>query len=135
MKRLGRSHRALFLVQCLILLPTALQAQTRSPTSEVNLTTLSVNFSTGVMADSLEREPELVKLSEVNQRSRGSSQLLGAAIGGVGGALLSLVMSNSAIGESGVHPLFVVGGAFVGFGIGSAFGDDDSKAKVEEEER
>lgn len=48
-------------------------------------------------------------------------ELLGAAIGAGVGAIVSLAVSTHSIGSGGVHPLFVLGGAIIGLGIGSRF--------------
>ena len=60
--------------------------------------------------------------SEVrSQESNSDAPLMGAVIGGAAGAVLSLVLSDLATGSAGIVPLFVLGGAIIGYGIGTAY--------------
>lgn len=55
------------------------------------------------------------------QDARSNASVIGIAIGAGAGAILSIVLSDHSTGSSGLHPLFVLGGALIGFGVGTAF--------------
>ena len=56
-----------------------------------------------------------------SRESDSDAPLVGAVIGGAAGAVLSLVLSDHGTGSPGVVPLFVLGGAIIGYGIGSRY--------------